>query len=1602
MECKNKVLIIVSIIVFILMGLFCINSNAAYVGSHSSGLQAIQNKGRSAVGDTVTANLSDLTGRRDLYCIMYHKSLHGNVTYRVGRYIAITGNTATNDVGQSYTSLENGKLAYILCQNQGYGAPDSYTSGQSALYGTINGWYSAVGQRLGINRTYSHNNAFVNASLISAATDYAKSLGNTEDEESAKIVDKTEKKNITVTAYSNDGSEYLRVGPFKWKFADKLTSVSVYGDGNKTISDVRYSRFEGNKEKFYNSANDIESNKEFYISVKANTGITKIGKITAKQMVSSDESTSYMAEMWFLNSTYMQDLLLVNTGREVTGNKPDKVENKFDYNIGLIKDIELVKIDSIKTDKKLNGVGFILQNKETGKYLKKSGSEYKFVDKKESATEFVTGLNGKVSIKGVPVAVYVAYETVNPTYGYEIPENGTTISVNDTTKTIKNDYKLGKFRIEKVDKKYTDKKLPDVEFTLFADSGRYKGQYVGVDAKGNAYYSKTEVHIKTNSNGVIEINDIWEGNYILTEVKNPNYGYIIDDSNKNIKLTVKPYETTSKQVTNEYKLGKIDIEKVDSNHAEIKLKNVEFTLKAITGQYAGKYVAVDAQGNALYVPEEAHIKTNDKGKIAIDKVWEGKYVLTEVNNPNYGYIIDENCKVLDVEVKPYETFKYSIKNEQVYIKLSGFIWNDIHSGKTSLRNDYYKTNGMPNSDYVDDQDTAFNGISVKLKRISDGSIVKEGYSDRKEFTNKDQVTTSEEKGLYEEIEGGEYVFDYVRVDELSNYYVEFEYDGLIYQSVISHLDHNNGSKASDHVERDIFDKNFAMINSTGKNVVNVNNGNSDVYHITYTDTVDHQASVKDSSDCILHAKTNDADCNINNYFVPGQTEIRYINLGLYERPKADMALAQDLDNVNVGVNGYWHIYKYGTRKVENSSSDSWNVGVKFKSSYTDTYRRAIYKADAEYQTEDKSKELQVYLTYKIALKNESSYITRVNSVIDYFDNRYTLVGAGTGVDDHNNITGNVKVGEIYTHNDKYKKCIIDVNSTVEAGKTNFIFVQFKLDREAVLEIINNKETLYNRTEITSYTVFKDDKGNTVMTVDQDSVPGNTDIDNDDTYEDDVDSAPPVQLEINKNARQIEGNVFVDTTTNELKTGQIRQGNGIFDNGEKTVEGVRVTLHELNNSIPDMVVDKTDANGYFKFEGYIPGKYIVTYTWGDKTYTVQNYKGTVYDVTRKQKDMYWYRGSEYENDTISVNDRKSDAIDNYDTRKAIDNETAAITDNTINDEIIKAYNGDSSSKINITKMDSTTPTMEFSVEYDTIETDGTIDKVEFIVKNVDFGIVERARQQLDMTKRVKSFKIVLANGQVLADATIGEDGKLEGNHNSMTYMAPSYNNGFKFNGYVRAEIDNELLEGAKLELGYEIKAINNSELDFMSEEYYKYGVQKGSIVTLTPSAVVDYLDKNLGFEATDNPDWKVITVDELSNLKATKVNDTDFLNSRLLLYTESTAKPLKPTEKVDVTLNVSKLMTTSNDNTFSNDAETVKVEKPKGSTSTLPDGSVVLDNSEHTGSVIKYFPADNAEQVEITPSTGADKDYVVPVIIGVTSLLILSSGVFVIKRKVIDK
>ena len=1286
-------------------------------------------KGDTNEDKSVYVSSADLVDRDDLYCVEKGASLDGiDIVYTVQKYIKIEGNTAWNTAGTSVTDNSNGVLAYILSKNMGYSNGvknfQNTSEAQNAIWAYINTWYSNVGDALGANWSYDNNTGDEDTQIINDAKDYANSIGSA----NTTITDNTDKSNISTTAYNENGKSYVRVGPFNWNFEGSLSNIYVYDENNSEYSKVWYSRFEGDSEVFINES-DVSSDENFYVTVEATSEHTKISSISAKGKI--DTGSVYTAELWFLGNSGTQRLMLVKTGDKPT---ETEINADFNYDITLTKNLEIYKVDSRDEKLPLVGVGFVLQNKDTNKYVKQTNGILSYVDNRSEATEFMTDSNGKIKFENLIMGTYVAYETKNPNYGYEIIKDGIEIPINQTSITI--------------------------------------------------------------------------------------------------------------------------------------------------------------------------------------------------------------------------------KNIQKYIKLSGYIWKDVQSGKQTVRNDLYK------DDEYDVNDESFNGITVRLKD-KDGNTLKE--------------TKSSENGLYNEITGGEYIFEDVEIEKLADYYIEFEYDGLIYQSVAININKNNGSKSTDKVERDVLDKNFTSVEATGENRVNVNNK----YSIGYTNTQDHVAKINDSSSCIIHAKTNDAGYNIANYFKPGTKEIRYINLGLYEKPQADLAIANDLENVNVGVNGYWHVYKYGKRLNDSGmipdNSDSWNVGVKFKNSYTGTYKRAVYESDVNYQTNDKSKEMQVYLTYKIAIRNESSYLTKANSIVNYFDNRYELVAAGTGIDGQNNITGNLNIASSEKYNEEYNKAVIDTNTVIKSGESNYLYVQYKLNREAVLQILNNKETLYSTVEINSYTVYKDNNGNTVAAVDIDSVPGNMKVGNVDTYEDDTDAAPPVQLELT-DARKIAGTVFVDSTTGELKTGEIRQGNGQFDNGENTVSGVKVTLHELNNSIGD-IETTTDANGNYEFAGYIPGQYTITYTWGDKDYKVQYYKGTVYDSSRDQNNKEWYKDA--------VDTRKTDAIDNYDERKAIDKEVANITNHTVGEEVSKAYNGEQSA-ITITKMNSVTPTMEFGVEYETTITDGTADKVEFIVKNVDFGIVERARQQLDLQKRVSTFKVTLANGQVLADAKVTEDGKLEGTTNHMTYMGPSTSG----NGYVKLETDDELIEGATLNITYQIKAINQSEVDYMSENYYKYGIKEGNIATLTPSAVIDYLDKNLGFEDNDNKDesgnsiWQQISKVKLQEFKAQKVNDGGYLDNKKILYTDKIAKPIKPGDTKTVDLKVSKLLSSSTDMTFNNDAEVAKITSNDGQNPPVVPPT--------------YPPVVSAEDSIVVPSTGANMNYAFPTIVGIVSLVILGIGVFVIKKKIIEK
>ena len=1292
-----------------------------------------------SVGQTVSINYTDYLNDDDLFCVEHKQSLNSKkVTYKVISQVDIRGNTSTDHTGKSIESWHNAKLAHILsADNGGNGKQNSPV--QNAIWNYMYTWMNNVGQyHAGLYVGFVSNVQGSSSYLDSTSSDYANELANVE------FTDNTNKEAIRV---QSDG-ENLRIGPFNWSFSGTLNSVVVKDQDGNAISGVTFVTYTGTTANTI-GIGDIQSGKDFYISIPISSGITGITTITA-----SGSITVEGVRIWFLESQsgYNYQNLIARDRYDA----PYDYETDFEYDIDLLGNLKVIKVNEDNHEIKLQGVGFKIQNKQTGLYVHQAADGTITYVEESEATEFVTDENGEILIENLIVGTYIAYETQNPNYGYEIISDG-------------------------------------VEHTVIVD--------------------KTE--------------------------------------------------------------------------------------------------------------------------------------------------------------------EFVIENKQIYVKLSGYVWLDKQSGKQSERNSLYR------DDVNDDTDELLEGVIVRLIDRTTGEVVKNDngedfYAVTKEIDLGDNIIRY-------------YQFVDVRVEDLENYYIEFEYDGLTYTNVTPHIDMDNGSKAAENPEvRDTFNKGFSTIEGASQTTGVALDENGNVAHeLTYNkDAEQHTSTLINEGLPVgqypITANTDETGYSIIDQFEAGMEEIPYINLGLYERIQPDLALIKDMQNVRLAINGYQHIYEYAQRfanleaqEADGDYSDTaFNVGVKFASEYVDdSYTRAIYKADYEYvNEEDSSRELKVYVTYRIGVMNEASGLTtQVNNLVDYFDSRYTIVAAGTGIDQEGIITGNIEYDQ-EAYNDEYSKAIIYTNSRIEYGQTNEFYVQFELSREAVLEILNDRETLDNVVEINSYSTF-DGNGSVYAGVDLDSNPGNAIPGDMTTYEDDTDSSPSLKLEV-ADAREIAGKVFLDSTSGELLTGQIRQGSGQYEEGETGIPGVEVKLTE-NTGTGLVYTATTDDNGDFYISDFIPGDYTITYTWGDETYTVQNYKGTVYDKARYDANMAnkeWYK--------TDVETRWTDAVDDYDTRLAIDAELSEITNAT---------------EITIHKMDSTTPTLGIGVEYESTYTASYGDRYVYRIENVDFGIVERARQDISLNKRVSTMKLTLANGLPLVDLQITEDGQLEGQTGNVTYLPPSPGS-IPANGMVRLELDSEIIQGSRLQIGYEIKATNNSEIEYLSENYYKYGIIEGDVVTITPSAIIDYLDSDWDFDAESNPDWEAIQKDDSRISLAEEVRNSTSIDSAKLFYTEALAGyDLQPTESATVMLNVSKLLTSSEDIELGNETEIVKVEKPGGPNITSIPGNYVPG----TGPSVESDDG-MAEIVIVTPNTGENMNYILPIAITVIACVILGVGVVLIKKKVLKK
>ena len=427
--------------------------------------------------------------------------------------------------------------------------------------------------------------------------------------------------------------------------------------------------------------------------------------------------------------------------------------------------------------------------------------------------------------------------------------------------------------------------------------------------------------------------------------------------------------------------------------------------------------------------------------------------------------------------------------------------------------------------------------------------------------------------------------------------------------------------------------------------------------------------------------------------------------------------------------------------------------------------------------------------------------------------------------------------------------------------------------------------------------------------------------------------------------------------------------------------------------------------------FVPGSYAVVYTWGDGTYSVESYKATVIEESRYNNEVgnkYFYK---------SLNGQAlSHGIDNWQTRQDIDKQLNSHSGGENN-----GYNY--STTVETNKMTSYTPTMTFNIEYDDNDLNNVTfnsDKKQltFEVKDIDFGIIKRPVQSISIEKRIAHITVKYTTGDVVIDADITDDGKLTGQKNYLTYMKSTISNGNFSRGFLKAELDSEILQNTSLEIKYKFVVTNNSEADYASQGFYNFGngyyVSRGQagetqrendVVTITPTKIIDYLDNKISYnaEAQDNSSWTLKNEEQLQGYVTEDVINSLKNSNTYEYYTESLKDTaLKPARikgnalvydgnTANLYMTADKSLTPSEDININNQVEIVELNKKFGSRITCTPGNYIPFGSAHESD------DSMSEEMIVTPSTGANKNYAIIGTVTFIALVALGAGVYFIRK-----
>jgi len=648
-------------------------------------------------------------------------------------------------------------------------------------------------------------------------------------------------------------------------------------------------------------------------------------------------------------------------------------------------------------------------------------------------------------------------------------------------------------------------------------------------------------------------------------------------------------------------------------------------------------------------------------------------------------VTDDEFKAGEVTLINHELV-LNIKDIPV-MNLGGIVWTEkIQTDKATaeINNKYDGEN----------QDEALAGIKVTLYK--NGKKVTETTSS----DGNQKATYTNHKGNKVEVDlaKGEYMFTDITAGD--DYYVVFEYDGIKYQAMTNSKEQAYTTKARDtkiaeEPNRKKFNDNTKTISPIpGKKKENENKSITDTGWIIEYDLDNNSTpnkaiykNIKNENGELQYvegktytylSKTEDWMGTWNTDGTINKSHYAFnINCGLSKK-LFDLSLGTDVKDATVTINGNQTTYTYDQildgklDEALNRPSSEKKIGdnkIEYNlylavSDYN--YRIADYKVPEEGAIENKydeealskeqielakkDSELEVYVTYRIELKNQSTqHDAKVNKVEYHYDDKYAYLP-------ENNKSINLITEETNLNN---RVLMIDTSDLqINGGETKSLDLTFKVlpDKNGNKCVLG--EDYLNQAEIVSYTT-----GGGL--VDEDSAPGNAFLEEGKVrYEDDTDEANGIQIKLKENAeRSISGKVFDDDDTSDKGINDVivqlielveinnKQYEYIW---QETVAGIkneenknRTVKTTARNGYEGESYSVTNEDGEYKFtQGIIPGNYIVRFIYGD---------GSTYDIT---DNTLKYNGEDYKSTYVNYNYNEkwyNNTSLNGENSKAVDNE-----------------------------------------------------------------------------------------------------------------------------------------------------------------------------------------------------------------------------------------------------------------------------------------------------------------------------------------------------------